>query len=264
MTGIIKAVILGIVEGVTEFLPISSTGHLILVNQFVAFSEYFTQKFDVIIQLGAILAVVFLYRHRLIPDKDNSPGKSISLWSKIMIAVIPALFLGALFHKQIETLLFNPVTVSIALVFWGIVLIVIENVSIRVKTDSMEKLDYRTAFLIGVIQCIAMVPGTSRSAMTIVGAMMLGSSRLVAVEFSFFLAIPTMTAASAFSMFKMGFSITSNELIILGIGFVTSFFVALFVIKYFISYISKKDFKLFGYYRIILGGLVLLYFLIIK
>ena len=264
MSDILKAVILGIIEGITEFLPISSTGHLILANQFISFSEMFTQKFDVIIQLGAILAVVVIYRNRLIPNKENPLEKSFTIWAKIVIAVIPALVLGAMFHHQIETLLFNPITVAIALVFWGIVLIVIESIKIKVKTDSMDKLTYGTGFLIGFIQCLAMIPGTSRSAVTIIGAMVLGCSRLVAVEFSFFIAIPTMVAASVFSMYKMGFNISSSELLTLAAGFIVSFLVAWFVIRYFLNYITKRDFKAFGYYRILLGGVVLLYFLVNK
>lgn len=264
MTDLIKAVVLGIIEGITEFLPISSTGHLILANQFITFPESFTNRFDVIIQLGAILAVGITYWRRLVPSKGNPMEKSIALWSKILLAVIPALVLGALFHEQIETLLFNPVTVSMALVFWGIVLIVMENAKIRIKTDSVDKLNNRTAFTIGIIQCLAMIPGTSRSAVTIVGAMLLGSSRLVAVEFSFFLAIPTMIAASVFSMYKMGLHLSFPEWITLSAGFITSFLVAWFVIRYFLNFITKRDFKSFGYYRILLGGIVLLYFLLKK
>lgn len=258
---ILKAAGLGVVEGVTEFLPISSTGHLILANQWVSFSESFTQKFDVIIQLGAILAVVVVYWKKLVPSKENSLKKSFSIWSKTIIAVIPALILGALFNKQIEALLFNPITVSVALIFWGIVLIIIENLKLKPKFDSTEKLGYGRAFLVGIAQCLAMIPGTSRSAMTIIFGMLLGASRQAAVEFSFFLAIPTMVAATGYSMLKMGFNISSVELVALITGFVVSFLVALLVIRFFLSYITKKDFKLFGYYRIILGIIVLAYFL---
>lgn len=264
MIEILKAVALGIIEGITEFLPISSTGHLILANQFISFSESFTQKFDVIIQLGAILAVVLVYRNKLIPNRENPLKASISLWLKIIVAVIPALFIGALFHHQIETILFNPITVSIALVFWGIVLIVLESVQFKSRFNSIEAMGYGTALIIGFVQCLAMIPGTSRSAATIIGALVLGASRLVAVEFSFFLAIPTLVAASAYSMYKIGFDISSAELLVLAVGFVTSFLVAWGVIRFLLNYIAHRDFKLFGYYRIILGGIVLLYFLCLK
>ncbi len=261
MTDIWKAIILGIIEGITEFLPISSTGHLILANQYVSFSEPFTRKFDVIIQLGAILAVVVLYWRRLVPGRKNSWGRSLALWSKALVAVIPALILGALFHEQIETLLFNPTTVSLTLAFWGIILIAVAYLHITVRTESVQQLSYQTVLLIGLMQCLAMVPGTSRSAVTIVGAMLLGSSRLAAVEFSFFLAIPTMIAASAFSVFQMGFGISSSELFILATGFLTSFVVALIVIRFFINFITTRDFRPFGYYRIVLGSAVFAYFL---
>jgi len=261
MTDIVKAIILGIIEGITEFLPISSTGHLILANRYIAFSEMFTQKFDIIIQLGAILAVVVVYWKTLVPNKENSLDKSFSIWSRVIVAVIPALVLGALLHEQIETLLFNPFTVAVALVFWGIVLVVIERRPMTTKTDSIGKISYTTALFIGLIQCLAMVPGTSRSAATIIGAMLLGSSRLVAVEFSFFLAIPTLAAASVFSMFKMGFNISSSEFLALATGFLVSFIVAYAVIRYFLRYIGKHDFQVFGYYRILLGAIILFFFL---
>lgn len=263
MFDIIKAIILGIVEGVTEFLPVSSTGHLILANQFISFSEDFTQKFDVIIQLGAILAVVMIYWQRLLPNRDNPMPKFIDTWSKIIIAVLPALLFGVLFHNQIETYLFNPITVAISLVFWGVIIIVIENIYIKTRINSIKDLTFRTAFFIGLIQCLGMIPGTSRAAMTIIGAVLLGASRLVAVEFSFFLAIPTMVAASTYSLYKMGFDVSSMEIAVLIVGFVTSFLVAWLVIRFFINYIANKDFKIFGYYRIALGVIVLLYFLFI-
>jgi undecaprenyl-diphosphatase len=264
MIEIFKGVALGIIEGVTEFLPISSTGHLILANQFISFSEPFTQKFDVIIQLGAILAVVLVYRNKLIPNRENPLRESVTLWSKIIVAVIPALFIGALFHHKIETLLFNPIVVSIALVFWGIVLIVMESIKFRIKFESMASLGYGTAFLIGLLQCLAMIPGTSRSAATIIGAMLLGASRLVAVEFSFFLAVPTLAAASVYSMYMIGFDISTPELVVLTAGFITSFLVAWAVIRFLLNYITNRDFKPFGYYRIILGGIVLVYFLCLR
>ena len=265
MLDIIKAIVLGIVEGVTEFLPISSTGHLIIVNQFVSFSEHFTNKFDVIIQLGAIIAVVIYFRKTLIPSREEYghffKSRTFDLWKKTIVGVIPALVIGAIFHDKIEEILFNPFTVEIALVIGGVILIVVEMNKRRVyKIDSIEKLTYMTAFFIGLIQCLAMIPGTSRSGATIVGALLLGCSRVIAVEFSFFLAIPTIGAATVYSIYKMGFSLTSSEVILLIVGFVVSFLVAWVVIAGFMNFISKKDFKFFGYYRIVLGIIVLLYF----
>lgn len=271
MIDVFKSIILGIVEGITEFLPISSTGHLILVNQWISFDEDFTKKFDIIIQLGAILSVIIIFHKKLFNFKAKSPlvkggwgiafkSKSFDLWKKIIVAVFPALFFGALLHDKIEELLFNPFTVAIALIIGGIILIIVENKKQKNHIQSFETLSYKTAFFIGLIQCLALIPGTSRSAATIIGAMLLGSSKQLAVEFSFFLAIPTMIAASAFSLLKIGFHMTSSEIVILAIGFITSFLVAWFVIKAFLNFITKKDFKVFAYYRIILGIGILIYF----
>ncbi|HBM15500.1 MAG TPA: undecaprenyl-diphosphatase [Lentisphaeria bacterium] len=263
---ILKAAVLGIVEGITEFLPISSTGHLIIVNQFISFDESFTNKFDVIIQLGAILAVVIYFKKALFPSKDEYriffKSRTFYIWKKIIAGVIPALIIGAIFHKKIESLLFNPTTVAIALILGGIILIAVEMKKKRIpKIESFENLSYLTAFYIGLIQCLAMIPGTSRSGATIVGALLLGCSRVIAVEFSFFLAIPTIGAATIYSIYKMGFNITASEIIILSVGFLVSFFVAWAVIAGFMNFISKKDFQFFGYYRILLGIIVLLFFL---
>ena len=266
MHEIIKAVILGIVEGITEFLPISSTGHLILVNQFIAFSEPFTKKFDVIIQLGAIFSVVLYFRKKLLPVNEgwNSffQSEAYDIWKKTIVGVIPALFIGAFFHKKIEDLLFNPTTVAVALVLGGVAIIILERWNKQATIQCMASLGYSTVFFIGLIQCLAMIPGTSRSAATIIGAMLLGCSRLVAVEFSFFLAIPTIFAATVFSIYKMGLSITSSEIVVLIVGFVISFFVAWLVVAGFMNFISKRNFKPFGYYRILLGGVILIYFLL--
>lgn len=264
---ILKAIILGIVEGFTEFLPISSTGHLILVNQLVSFEESFTSKFDVIIQLGAILAVVFYFRKKLIPGKEEFgrgffQSSTFELWIKVIVAVIPSLIFGVLLYDTIEEKLFNPLTVSLALVFGGIILIFIERFQTKTHTKELTSLTYQTAFFIGLIQCLALFPGTSRSAATIVGAMLLGCSRIVAVEFSFFLAIPTMVAATGYSLFKMGLSITSNELKVLLSGFVVSFLVAWLVIAGFMHFIAKKDFSVFGYYRVVVGISILVYYVL--
>src|SRR3989339_665602 len=211
---ILKSVVLGIVEGVTEFLPFSSTGHLLLLNQFISFDEDFTKKFDVIIQLGAILSVIIIFYKRLfkaplIKGVGGLQSESFDLWKKVIIAVIPALFFGALLHDKIENFLFIPITVSIALIIGGIVLVILEksgkhaldyDQGKKEKSMSFKNINYKTAFYIGLIQCLALIPGTSRSAATIIGAMLLGCSRNLAVEFSFFLAIPTMIAATAFSL----------------------------------------------------------------
>jgi undecaprenyl-diphosphatase len=256
----IKAIILGIVEGLTEFLPISSTGHLIIVNDWISFGKEFTQMFDVVIQLGAILAAALFFRAKLWPfGKDGIKKDVLDTWSKSILAVVPALFLGFLLHHFIEEKLFNPITVAVALVLGGIILIVVEKKSRTEKITSIAQMSYQTAFTIGVIQCLALIPGTSRSAATIVGALLLGASRVVATEFSFFLAIPTLLAASAFTILKNGFSLTGSQFLILLTGFLTSFIVASLVISVFMKYIRNKNFVPFGYYRILLGLIVLVY-----
>jgi undecaprenyl-diphosphatase len=267
--GIIKAIILGLVEGITEFLPISSTGHLIIVNNWLSFSQPFTALFDVIIQLGAVLAVVIVFWKKLWPFGKDEVKRSVTLnvlslniWYKTILAVVPALILGALFGDIIEEKLFNPMTVALALIIGGIILVLVERKSVNTPAVLTSAISYRTAFLIGLFQCLAMVPGTSRSAATIIGAMLLGASRTAAVEFSFFLAIPTMLAASAYSLLKHGLAMTGSEFAILIVGFIVAFVTALAVIKFFLRYIQSHDFKGFGYYRIGLGMLVLLFFLL--
>ncbi len=266
MNEIVKSIILGIVEGITEFLPISSTGHLIIINRFIDFTGPFAEMFDIVIQMGAILSVVVYFWKRLFPfGRHLAPEKRneiLDLWKKTIVGVIPALVLGAIFGGVIKKYLFNPITVSIALIIGGIVLIYLEGRKREVVVTSVESLGYGKAFLIGLIQCLAMVPGTSRSAATIIGAMFLGTSRVVAAEFSFFLAIPTLSAASAYSLLKVGRMLTGQELLVLAVGFVVSFIVALLVIAGLMKYISARDFKPFGYYRIMLGVAVLVYFLV--
>ncbi len=267
MNDIVKSIILGVVEGITEFLPISSTGHLIIINRFIDFTGPFAKAFDVVIQLGAILSVVVYFWKRLIPfGRHLTPEQRsgiFDLWKKTMVGVLPALVLGALFGGIIKEYLFNPVTVSIALIIGGVMLIYLEGRHREASITSVASLGYGRALAIGLIQCLAMVPGTSRSAATIIGAMFLGTSRIVAAEYSFFLAIPTMCAASAYSLLKVGRMLTRDEMVVLAVGFVVSFFVALLVIAGLMKYISSRDFKPFGYYRIVLGVAVLVYFLVI-
>ncbi|OGU59587.1 MAG: undecaprenyl-diphosphatase [Ignavibacteria bacterium GWF2_33_9] len=263
---IINAIILGIIEGITEFLPISSTGHLILANQIFSFPEPFQTSFDIIIQLGAIFSVVFYFRKRINPFQANvTPEKKneiLDLWKKTIIGVIPALIIGGLLGSKVEELLFNPTTVAIMLFIGGSLLIIIESKHKDPKINSTLQLTYQTVLLIGLIQTLAMIPGTSRSAVTIIGAMLLGSSRIVAAEFSFFLAIPTMFAATGYSILKHGVNMQTNQIWLIIIGFVVSFIVAYSVISFFMKFISNHNFISFGYYRIVLALLVFLFLII--
>jgi undecaprenyl-diphosphatase len=262
---IIKTIVLGIVEGITEFLPISSTGHMIIVEHFMKLSKHtsFVVAFEVIIQLGAILAVVCYYWHTLWPFSGTRQEKIDKwlLWSKVLIALIPAAIFGSLFDDLITEKLFNVYVVSAALIFYGLVLIAME-VYHKKKSDfpvnSVVQISYAAALLIGFFQCLAMVPGTSRSAATIIGGMVLGLSRGVAAQFSFFLAIPTMAGATLVTLYKEGISFSASEWAIIAIGFVVSFVMAYIAIAWLMEYIKKHDFKLFGYYRIVLGIVVLL------
>lgn len=278
---IIKSIIFGIVEGITEWLPISSTGHLILVEQFVKFTEVspeFWSMFQVVIQFGAILAVVLLYWNKIWPitkNKENAIKKTgilsyfnkdiMILWTKILVACIPAAVIGILFDELFEELFYNPFCIAIALIVFGIAFIIIEN---RNKNNEREKdknsqITYKDAILIGIFQLLAAIfPGTSRSGATIIGGLLIGLSRPNAAEFTFYLAIPTMLGASLLKLVKFGFGFTGIELIILLVGMIVSFLVSVAVIKFLMNYIKKHDFKVFGYYRIILGVIVLLYFFI--
>jgi undecaprenyl-diphosphatase len=266
MNEFISSIILGVVEGVTEFLPISSTGHLIIVNRFVNFTGSFAGTFDVVIQLGAILSVVVYFWKRIFPFGTHLTSADkrqiFTLWLKAAVGVTPALILGFILGNIIEEKLFNPVTVAMALVAGGAVMIYLEDRKRHAKINSISGLGCKTALAIGFIQCLAMIPGTSRSAATIIGAMFLGASRLVAAEFSFFLAIPTMVAASGYSLIKTGGNLSTHEMLLLATGFAVSFVVALAVIAGFMRYITRHDFKVFAYYRIVLGVIVLGYFFI--
>ena len=266
---IIKSILFGIIEGITEWLPISSTGHLILLNEFLKLdvSKNFYSMFEVVIQLGAIMAVVVLFWKKIFPFyKENNQIKVnkdiMSLWGKIIVACVPAAIIGILFDEVFEKLFYNPVCVALALIIFGILFIVIENKNHKAKINSLEEITYNTALLIGIFQLIAAVfPGTSRSGATILGALMIGVSRTVAAEFTFFLAIPVMFGASLLKLIKYSMNFSGMELAILIFGMISAFITSLIVIKFLMNYIKKHDFKVFGYYRIILGVIVLLYFL---
>ncbi|MCR3760545.1 undecaprenyl-diphosphate phosphatase [Clostridium felsineum] len=268
---ILKAIFLGVVEGITEWLPISSTGHMILVNEFIKLNvtEAFKQVFLVVIQLGAILSVIVLYFKKLIPFSfDNGfslRSDVLSMWFKIILSCIPASIIGIPFDDKIDKLFYNYQTVSIMLITFGILFIMIENSNKgkHPRINSISEITYTTAILIGIFQLIAAVfPGTSRSGATIVGALLIGVSRTVAAEYTFFLAIPVMFGASLLKLFKFGLNFTGAELYILFIGMLSAFIVSILAIKFLIVYIKKHDFKAFGWYRIILGCAVLIYFLI--
>ena len=265
---IVKAMILGIVEGVTEWLPISSTGHMILVDEFLKLnvSDAFMEMFLVVIQLGAILAVVALYFNKLNPfalKKTSLEKKQTwTLWFKVAVASIPAGIIGVLFDDKIDELFYNPWTVAVTLILYGILFIVIEhrNKNREPKTKTLLDLTYQTALIIGVFQMLALIPGTSRSGATIVGAILIGTSRSVAAEFTFFLAIPAMAAASLMKMVMFGFDFTGSEIVILITGMLVAFVVSILAIKFLMGYIKKHDFKVFGWYRIVLGAVVIIYF----
>jgi len=267
---IIKVIIIGIVEGITEWLPVSSTGHMILVEEFIKMdvTPAFKEMFLVVIQLGAIMAVVILFFHKLNPF---SPKKSkqekidtMKIWFKVVIGVLPAALLGLLFDDWLNDHLYNYWTVAVMLIFYGILFIIVENRNEgrKVKITNFEELPYKTAFYIGVFQVLALIPGTSRSGATIVGGIILGASRFIAAEFSFFLSIPVMFGASALKIVKFGFEFSSNEIIILLTGMIVAFIVSIISIKFLLQYIKNHDFKVFGWYRIILGIIVIGYFLI--
>ena len=272
MLEIIKSIFFGIVEGITEWLPISSTGHMILFNELVKLdvSKDFYDMFQVVIQLGAIMAVVVIFWKQIFPFKkeDNKikvDNNIMSLWGKILVACVPAAIVGVLFDEVFEKLFYNYVCVAIALIVFGIAFIIIENKNKgkNSKINSLAELSYNTVLLIGIFQLIAAIfPGTSRSGATIVGALLLGVSRTVAAEFTFFLAIPVMFGASLLKLVKFSFAFTGMELAILLVGMIVAFITSMFIIKFLMSYIKKHDFKVFGYYRIVLGIIVLLYFVL--
>ncbi len=270
----LKVVLLGIVEGITEWLPISSTGHMILVDEFVHLnvSEEFMNMFLVVIQLGAILAVVVLYFTKLWPFHYNPKKSSILeryvdmekmvLWFKILVACVPAIVVGLPLNDFFEEKFYNYVVVALMLIIYGVLFIVIENYN-RKRTPEitcLEDITFRTAFGIGLFQVLSLIPGTSRSGSTIIGGILLGTSRTIAAEFTFFLAIPVMFGASLLKLVKFGFHFTGTEAAILLVGMTVAFAVSIIAIKFLMGYIKKHDFKAFGWYRIVLGILVLGYF----
>ena len=270
MIEILKAIEFGIVEGITEWLPISSTGHLILLKQLMPLkvSESFWNMFEVVIQLGAILAVVLIFWHKIFPFRKergrwHTDMRIINLWIKIIVACIPAAIIGLLFDDKINALFYNSTSVSIALIVFGVLFIVIENRNrrMRPRVTKLGQLTYQTAIIIGLFQVLAAVfPGTSRSGATIIGALLIGVSRTVAAEFTFLLAIPVMFGASLLKLVKFGFHFSGLEIGILVVGMVSAFIVSVIVIRFLMGYIKKHDFKVFGWYRIVLGIIVLLYF----
>ncbi len=278
MIDVFKAILLGIIEGITEWLPISSTGHLILADEFIKLnaSEQFKEMFNVVIQLGAIFAVILLFWNKLWPftTRKDSSGViniknivgvkkcSMSIWLKVVVACIPTVIIALPFEDKIDELFFNSTVVSIALIVYGIAFIVIEwfNKNKQPKISTMQALSYKTAFLIGCFQALAVIPGTSRSGSTILGAMLIGLSRTVAAEFSFYLAVPTMFGASLLKLLKFGFAYTGTEIVVLAAGMITSFVISIIAIKFLLGFIKKNSFATFGYYRIALGIAVLLYF----
>lgn len=273
MIEILKSILYGIVEGITEWLPISSTGHMILLEEIMPMnvSESFWSMFLVVIQLGAILAVVVLYWNKIFPFRKNKEGKYTSvksiwiLWSKILVATIPAAIIGLALDDWIDAHLYNGFVVAVMLILVGVAFIYIENRNkdMRPSVNSLSALSYKDALIIGLFQVVAAVlPGTSRSGATIIGGLMIGVSRAVAAEFTFFLAIPVMFGASLLKLVKFGFAFSVLEFFILVIGMVVAFFVSIFVIRFLMSYIKKHDFKVFGWYRIVLGAFVLIFFAI--
>lgn len=277
---IIKSIILGIIEGITEWLPISSTGHLIIADEFIklGMTDEFMEMFNVVIQLGAILAVVVIFWNKMWPfTADKTKGYNyitkgnglikkdvMDMWFKVIAAMLPAAIVGIPLDNYFEAHFHNWQVVSAALIVYGVLFIVIEkiNKSRKPKVNSIPELSYKTALLIGCFQALSLIPGTSRSGSTILGAMILGVSRVAGAEFSFFLAVPVMFGASLIKLLKFGFMFTGMELAVLAVGTLTSFIVSVIAIKFLISYVRRHDFSLFGYYRIALGVIVIAYFLI--
>lgn len=275
MIEILKAILFGIVEGITEWLPISSTGHMILLDEFINLkvTDEFYDLFQVVIQLGAILAVVIMYFKTICPfgfGKNKEEQKSTwNLWGKILVACLPAAIIGILFDDWLDEHLYNSVVVSLTLIIYGIIFIIIESKQFgKRETKDLDKITYKQALGIGAFQLLSLVPGTSRSGSTIIGGLILGLERSVAASFTFFLAIPVMVGASLLKLLKyilkVGLVFQTGELLLLGVGCLVAFIVSILIIKFLMNYIRKHDFKVFGYYRIVLGIIVLAYFLFLS
>lgn len=272
MLDILKVIILGIVEGITEWLPVSSTGHLILAGDLLkpSMSDAFMEMFNVVIQLGAIMAVVVIYFHKLNPFSPKKTEKqkllTWQMWIKVLIASVPAGIVGVLFDDILDKLFYKTVPIAVMLIVYGVLFIVVENRNKHTKpaVTRISELSIQMLLIIGVFQMLALIPGTSRSGATIVGALLIGVSREVAAEFTFFLAIPAMFGASFLKLIKFGFHFTGAEFGLLILGCVVSFGLSVIAIKFLMGYIKKHDFKVFGYYRIVLGGLILATHLITK
>lgn len=265
---IVKVIILGIIEGVTEWLPISSTGHMLLADQFLKLNmtEEFKTMFFYVIQLGAILAVVVMFWKKMVPigikGKPYIKKDVLSLWLKVLFACVPAIIAGLLFDDYVDQHLSTPLIIASTLIIYGVLFIVIEswNKKRPASIKSINDINYNAALVIGLFQVLAIIPGTSRSGATIIGALLIGVSRVAAAEFTFFLAVPVMFGVSALKIFKFGLAFTTPELLTLGIGMLVAFVVSLLAIKFLMGYIKKHDFKVFGWYRIVLGIIVLIYF----
>ena len=266
---ILKVIVLGMVEGFTEWLPISSTGHLILINKLIQLdvSPEFMEMFRVVIQLGAILAVVLLYFDRLNPLSRSKRGDqrrvALILWSKIIVACVPAAILGKLLDDWMDAQLYNGLVVSLMLILYGVFFILVENRNRKTEPQitKMWQLNYQTALYIGMFQVLALIPGTSRSGVTILGAVLLGCSRAIAAEFSFFVGIPIMFGASLLKLAKFGFHFSNAEIVYLVLGMLVAFLVSVYSIRFLMSWVKKNDFKVFGYYRILLGVIVLIWYI---
>lgn len=272
---ILKVIFLGIVEGITEWLPISSTGHMLLVDEFItlkAVDEEFKEMFFILIQLGAIFAVILLFWGKMWPFQFKDKSKPVilkdtfSVWFKVVVACIPGAIVTILFDDYVEAHFQTPAVIAAALIVYGIAFIVIEkwNKTKTPKVETLADITYKTAFLIGLFQVLSIVPGTSRSGATIIGALLIGVSRVAAAEFTFFLAVPVMLGMSALKLLKFGFDFTGTEIAVLVLGMATAFVVSVLVIKFLMSYIKKKDFTLFGWYRIVLGAVIIGYALLVK
>ncbi|NCC07136.1 MAG: undecaprenyl-diphosphate phosphatase [Clostridia bacterium] len=277
MIDILKALFLGVIEGFTEWLPISSTGHLILADEFIQLgaSDAFKEMFDVVIQFGAIIAVIVLFWNKLWPFCWKSEEHGIdrfckrdtwTMWFKVLVAMLPAAIIGIPLDDWFDEHFHNPTVVSIALIVYGIIFIVMEYAykDKRFAIRSLSRMTYPVALGIGAFQVLSLIPGTSRSGSTIIGAMLLGCSRTVSAEFTFFLAIPVMAGASLIKLLKFGLAFTGTEVILLAVGMISAFVVSLLSIKWLMGYVRKHDFKIFGWYRIVLGVIVLVYFYVVK